>query len=359
MTVPATTEFVEQAEREARRRGQTAEKWVARPRDLGEARWDEQVHPRDRRGRFADKPGLPSLPKVASTIDAIQSWDDAVQFMRARGHGPDRLGDLHEGDRFGLLGREFTVRGESNLNSHVKARDNEGYDTDYPEATMVTKLQPGQKPPPFISFAPKRIDEGETPDANATRQILQAVLDMTQRYPVLTQGPVPLRRIDQIVNEPSASPLRRFAREGIWALTTDDTSSLYDGTAIYLNNFVKGKDTGSFNDNDVPAAHNGSLSPADATIYGRMVHELGHALVGTLLASSTAERDVLTQSGLAPPEVARFSRYAASSTGEAWAEVFATANVPGALEKVPEDLRPKIIKAMKLMDERTRKAANL
>jgi hypothetical protein len=101
----------------------------------------------------------------------------------------------------------------------------------------------------------------------------------------------------------------------------------------------------------------GDLMPSSRTsIYGRMMHELGHAVSqssGFLLGEADSEWggplkgrvpfqwgmpeiEMLNHTDLTLDDVAAMSKYGASNVAEAWAEIFSMLNTPGAMEHVTD-----------------------
>lgn len=90
------------------------DKWEAVPLpapddgDLQEGVYAERLHPRDRVGRFADKPDLPSLPQgVTATGLKVPLWQTFKKAERAQAWLRERWPDKH----FDLTGADMTVTG--------------------------------------------------------------------------------------------------------------------------------------------------------------------------------------------------------------------------------------------------------
>lgn len=210
-------------------------------------------------------------------------------------------------------------------------------------------------------------------DTDFFRQIAQAVTDGQKRNPVLKKGPYPLGRIAFFSNTEGGKDRDHGigkSQTGVWATTGIDIGlpnnvNMYslppDGsgpadpwtyaghlTAIVISDINQG----GVQDRSAPIA-NGDTAISDQTPYGRMTHEIGHAVYQAAGTDSWDSRhyeqddapwdmNLLTKADVGPQAVDSFSHYAATNPGEAWAEIYSILHVPGALKTVPTATRTKL-----------------
>lgn len=196
------------------------------------------------------------------------------------------------------------------------------------------------------------------------RDIVQAVKDTVGDYPELRTSDVPLDRIlfTSSLKGNAAQQWREYGEAGevsdAWAGTfvhhrsADelDTSKEGDphggwvqGVQILFNDMG-----GEFNDRDMVGSRQGLTSGAGVTVYGRVTHELGHAIA---YANKLDTRDAATMDryvdrlgdvDLGPRDMLTISEYAAGNPAEAWAEAFATLRVPEWLGQQSEGMQAKL-----------------
>lgn len=198
------------------------------------------------------------------------------------------------------------------------------------------------------------VDAAHTqPDEDWYRQVTQAAKDMVAKFPALTKGPNPLRGV-RVVHRDDL--VRDDMRDTVWAYTGPDprttpTTSLvtedgdYQAKGDLFIGISEKSDVLTFQDDVSDFA-----APAGGGIYGRLVHEFGHAVGESAgLASregvrryGVPEGKLLERFGLTPRFVMKISEYAASNAGEAWAEMFTTLNTPNALGALEPWQREKV-----------------
>jgi hypothetical protein len=91
----------------------------------------------------------------------------------------------------------------------------------------------------------------------------------------------------------------------------------------------------------------------DRWVYGKLMHELGHAVSQLSGAEwmQPSREELFDGNGLEPAEIARFSAYATGDISEAWAEVFEALNGRGGIDGVPEDLRPMLTEIQRVANQ--------
>lgn len=196
-------------------------------------------------------------------------------------------------------------------------------------------------------------------DVDFFRQIAQAVTDAQDRYPVLKDGPVPFRNIRLWSNIETQSPsmANDGSLTGVWAVTAVDTTEPNRNPQWAPIPYNAQNEAGhttdvvlidanqhGFQSREDAGSRDGSTAWAGLTPYGRMMHEMGHAVLSasglTYRFRMARKRDeegwlieAFGRAGWSPSIGAHLSNYGASSPDEMWAEVFSTVNVPGALER--------------------------
>lgn len=233
------------------------------------------------------------------------------------------------------------------------------------------------------SLKPPPTEHGENlrKDADFFRQIAQAVTDAQDGFPVLRNGPFPLREVklwSNLKHRPPHDMMTPEARTGIWAVTAVDIddgknremTSAIDGTPEYVGIAINDHNVYGLQDRHEEAAGSGLTANADLTPYGRMLHELGHAVYAAAgydqddmhgIRAMTDEQEadphfwptlngrVFEEANLDPFTMQEaLGDYAASSIPEAWAELFATLHVPGALGQLPPEIQEKFRRAQEI-----------
>jgi hypothetical protein len=217
-------------------------------------------------------------------------------------------------------------------------------------------------------------------DADFFREIAQAVTDAQDRYPVLKDGPVPLKHIALWNHIKGSIPVHGDDKDGVWGVTStnfdDGTNPKWmpfapDGnpknTWIGLND----RNQFGFQVRHDTSALMGMMGWAGQSPYGRMMHELGHATYSAAGLSQAdhdsadeaeakgeddfdaVDIDVFMDANFTPRDMASISEYGLSSSAEAFAEMYATLNVPGALDTIPVSVRRRLERAQKVAPEHT------
>lgn len=374
------------------------------------ADWLPSLHPRDRLGRWADAPANPRAETVRPPHTPSEApsrppprpddplvlagvpYDVADGF---RDSEPAFISSLERDERaaeerraapllldntslWGELSRRSAARWEGWRNT----RDTDQEEWRRPEGLTYSPGVAAITSPADAEgyLATRGVEAHLTPpatpqgdnlalDVDFFRQIAQAVTDAQDRYPQLRDGKHPLKRVvfwsDSKLRERGAWSLTSM-QDLVWGtsgLSIDDPDRNPDMSSIPFPD-------GSPADTPDPAdwagdpvvivisdIHQFGLqarrpepnqinSYADYTPYGRMMHELGHAVQAAAGVEDDAimsgggpgenEFDWLNEAELGPGLMQDISPYGASSPGEGWAEVFSTLNVPGALDKVRE-----------------------
>lgn len=211
-------------------------------------------------------------------------------------------------------------------------------------------------------------------EPRAFAEIAQATKDAMARFPVLRDGGSGHGRLVGVRSAPAVRGLAAEAREvaakaEVWAVTGPAPAMLpdperTDGPTIVLSAPTAAAvrevaaEMGvppSEMEMDTPAMAAGLVggtAHADRRPYGRMMHELGHALAQTwgISYSDRDEGALLTEVGLSPREMSRVSSYGSSSSPEAFAEAFTTVYSPGELERLPPDLQAKLRRFRELLE---------
>lgn len=189
------------------------------------------------------------------------------------------------------------------------------------------------------------------------RDIVQATIDAQERWPILRTGPMRLHEYaftsGMAPNDPRSGSLDGLPA-GVWAMTTSPDPEFE--TAIYFNDMVDVQiedgpraTQARFNATNHVGAQSSELAISDASVYGRTMHELGHAVADNLAAPGqrqTVYRDPFFDNGLDPLTMARVSFYGSQDPAEAWAEVFSLNMVPGYMDLVPDDGLRSTLKAV-------------
>jgi hypothetical protein len=196
------------------------------------------------------------------------------------------------------------------------------------------------------------------------RGIMGALLDYSYRFPETFSSKSVVFDFVGTYRDARAGVVLGPVDEQAWALTAGTTLALerepeIDRAVILVNPDIRmWRSTGE-------AAGKGMLAPADASAYGRMTHELGHAHMQALGIDSPNEQaavfnafvESLNAVDLSPEEMSGLSYYAAGemmrgNAHEMYAEIFTTLYSPGSLESLPEHLRTKVLKVRDEMNAR-------
>jgi hypothetical protein len=293
----------------------------------------ERLHPRDRLGRFIDKPNFDRY----ETIGDMLAKTDWHQYMPTK-FDPDveAINSPEDATRF-LQGLGFQ---KSSMTPP------EGYDT---------------------------------PSAHWYREVAQAVKDASTKFPALKNGEHPLAGV--VIFDPDLIDPDEFdddARGGVWAFTGSDpaeghvtvdrvrdgTSGLFVGINPDGEPYKREMDVSSF------------AAPAGGSIYGRMMHEMGHAVsqangfsfdekimpqvfngvpefregYANILRDyefslTDPEIAMFTLADIRPSELAAVSNYSQKNPAEAFAELFTTMNTPHGADFLDPSLRDHLFKA--------------
>jgi hypothetical protein len=208
------------------------------------------------------------------------------------------------------------------------------------------------------------------PSPSFYRGVVQAVADVAEKFPALLNGRYTklggVRLTSQFPEDKLDSGI-----EQAWAVTGPLPSDRWrwdmvdydleaDGEPplppeamqyVVINDTVQTQY--GFDNDDVDMARGASgLAVADRTVYGRTVHELGHALAwasGQDPENSDDEawggtEQALNEARVPMSGMAKISGYGTSNVVEAWAEIFTTLHTPGAydwvVEHAPETKKP-------------------
>jgi hypothetical protein len=202
-------------------------------------------------------------------------------------------------------------------------------------------------------------------DTDWFRQIAQAVTDAQDRYPVLTSGAHPLGTVAlwSDTNQWERSDVSvSTIQDAVWGVTGYEVADADRNPRMLPMTFGQDDLDGAYTAAD-SAGHKTDIlisdvdqdflqsrqpsegvSDADITPYGRMTHELGHAVYS---ASGLQDEDLessgdnayvtldgMVQGSFTPSLAMEVSPYAGAAMTEAWAEFFSTLNVPGAYESL-------------------------
>lgn len=194
-------------------------------------------------------------------------------------------------------------------------------------------------------------------DGEFFRQITEAVLVAKDKFPALTDGPVPLKRVSLASNQSLEPAFLRDenSRRGVWAIAAVDTdrsvellNGLFYGrqpeyAGVVINDY--GRDITA---RRIRATQMGGLGPTADSPFGRMLHEMGHVVytasgIGQEFYADLDEGAVpfsmkaLEKAGLGPGFFDAWTTYGANAPNEAWAEAFAALNFP---EGAHDEFRP-------------------
>lgn len=374
---------------------------------LGES-FEELLHPRDRHGRFAKKPEA-AVERLVSAKD-VEPWIGKTVEIRGAVFGyspspPARVMEVHGDEGY------FVLQDAEGKTHEIDLRDVTEITPSAVEIPDLSPRFPPREDGDMITGPVDSLGHRDSPvlpgvvyneevaaitgaadaervlgeyglEAHLTstvralhpefyKQITQATLDALRNFPALgsgTEDRSPLRgvmlasAVHEDVTQKAGIGTTGF---GIWGATGADprTTSMAvvdenerpqprsAGLFIMLNDYNTGNDgQGPFEGKDYEVA-GADIALADQSAYGRMTHELGHAVASASGFSfsqgpehyADPEVDAFTDADLGPEDVQALSKYGASSAPEAWAEIFTTLNTPGALDHVRPGLRKKLL----------------
>jgi hypothetical protein len=211
----------------------------------------------------------------------------------------------------------------------------------------------------------------EDPTPDWYREVVQATKDALAKFPALKEGPHPLEGV-RIGTKGFTGELRQSA----WAITGGDPHTSADMHAIDVDQ-PGAKTYVEINPDGEPYVEEFDVSsfaaPAGSSIYGRMMHELGHAvsqaagfsfdktMMPDIIRNDPDLRDdpgaldrvrdyefhlsdpemaMMVSAGLDPAAMAQISNYSQANPNEAWAELFTTLNTPHGMDMLdPESVQ--------------------
>lgn len=358
---------------------------------LDEADFDAAQHLRDRMGRFRDMPDMvdvtgvtydrdvpvPPLPRPRSSEVSI--GDDGKGHEQITYHK-----SLDTGASTDTVGMDYNPNDPDypDVNG-VVARVTPTFDADVQKITTSDDANRYMRETLGLVESDLTPPPGRTLPSHWYQEVVQASKDALARFPSLRNGKdgSTMKGV-RILHErdPALNSDPEFI-ENAWAYTGGDPRDAVNGSASFI----------PWPDPHWTPTAGGTyigISPADllkrewdvsdfaslatSSIYGRLTHEFGHAVVdstglpwsqtewddadGRVIQSAVGmpkppagwssgmgdphagepEARLLSRIGLTPSVISRFSNYGASSPPEAFAEAFAMLNTPGALDVLRE-----------------------
>jgi hypothetical protein len=210
-----------------------------------------------------------------------------------------------------------------------------------------------------VSRGDVRLDGLDWWQPRALQEVAQSVKDVGERLPSVRANLLGVVGTDAA---PTLSPeTRRLGKNGdVWATTGADLETMLPRAERHPSYVVLASPTeetmrGVAKRDEVPysevrvdgdrdaGALSGAIAHADARVYGRMTHELGHVWAAANgYGSASASAEFMERVGLSPHDMALVSQYGASHPAEAFAEAFTTVYTPGELDRLAPDLQEKL-----------------
>lgn len=377
-------------------------------------RWEAAKHPRGRRGQFtvtdhlAAKATGRDLYKVGGGHDphgshSYQGFKKSMDAVMKASQSGMRINVF---DPSGKEHAQVKVTGADELDRvEMEEQDGTALTGDFAAGWRAELLKPPTQKPTYSAEVKAITDQAsaeaylhrrgleallaDDSGADGYRQIAQAVTDAQDRYPSLKTGK--RRKLAGVLDTTRFAPSGELDEAGVlsnphvWGMTGPDPrttiASWWKPGEVGLSDSYKdplaAETRPTAVEGDVYVVLNHANDPgemaefpppnalADHSPYGRMMHELGHAVMATSGWQDGSDPtdpnqyaepiiETLEHAGTPPSELQEISPYGGSSPVEAMAEIFTTINTPGVLAALTEQQRGWIKAIQKAAAETTK-----